>query len=95
MVPCPKEDAVKELLDRYDDVGRIVFYGGFSGSVDRIEQICPGQEWEVVRVDGRGWKASWGNVSTSSTCSASSRRDRPTTTPGWPSSGSPRRPAWD
>lgn len=63
MVACPKEDAVRELLDRYDDVGRTVWYGGFTGSVDRIEQICLDLDWEVVRVDGRGWKASWANVS--------------------------------
>ena len=62
-VECPKVDAVRELLDVYDDVGRTVFYGGFSGSVDRVVKTCLEAKWEVVRVDGRGpWWASWGKV---------------------------------
>lgn len=61
-VPCPKDDIVKDFLDQFDDVGRTVFFGGFSGSVDRLQTICLSQEWEVIRVDGRGWEASWGKV---------------------------------
>ena len=59
MVPCPKEDAAKELFDRFDDVGRTVWYGGFTGSIDRIESIATSQGWESIRVDGRGWQSSW------------------------------------
>jgi SNF2 family DNA or RNA helicase len=57
-VPCPKIAATKELLDRYDDVGRTVWFAGFSGSIDRIVKTCLDAKWEVIRVDGRGWWSS-------------------------------------
>lgn len=54
---CPKDDAIKELLDEHFDVGRLVIYGGFTGSVDRCVNLALSQEWGVIRVDGRGWWA--------------------------------------
>lgn len=54
-IPCPKEDALKEILEEHEDIGRIVVYGGFQGSVDRIIQIAQSQQWKIIRVDGRGW----------------------------------------
>jgi SNF2 family DNA or RNA helicase len=54
-IPCPKEDAVIDLLDEHEDIGRIVFYAGFTGSIDRLKVICQKQGWHVIRVDGRGW----------------------------------------
>ncbi len=54
-LPCPKEDALKSLLEEYEDVGRVVIYGGFTGTIDRITSICGPQQWEIIRVDGRGW----------------------------------------
>jgi SNF2 family DNA or RNA helicase len=59
-VATPKEEALKELLDVYDDVGRVVLYAGFSGSVDRVAQICRSNKWETIKVDGRGWEYSGG-----------------------------------
>lgn len=53
-VPCPKEAALKDLLEENEDVGRIVIFSGFTGSVDRITGICHSQKWDVVRCDGRG-----------------------------------------
>lgn len=55
-VPCPKEDALIDLLDEHDEIGRIIIYAGFKGSVDRITKICTTQNWVVLQVDGRGWK---------------------------------------
>ncbi len=52
---CPKEDALKEVLNEHFDIGRIVIYGGFTGSVDRCVNIALAQDWDVIRVDGRGW----------------------------------------
>jgi SNF2 family DNA or RNA helicase len=57
-VPCPKEDGVLNVLDELDDVGRVVIFAGFTGSVDRCTSICEKVGWTVVRVDGRGWKSS-------------------------------------
>jgi SNF2 family DNA or RNA helicase len=53
---CPKEQAVRDLLEENEDTGRFVIFAGFRGSIDRIVNICHKQEWDVVRVDGRGWK---------------------------------------
>ena len=63
-VPCPKEDALIEILDEHEDVGRLVVYAGFTGSIDRIERVCQKFKWETIRVDGRGWKMSSPFVST-------------------------------
>lgn len=55
-VPCPKEDALKELLEENEEHGRIVVAGGFTGSVDRIQRICLSEGWDVVRCDGTGFR---------------------------------------
>lgn len=54
-VPSPKEDALREIIENHDDIGRLTVYAGFTGSVDRIVQICLSMNWHVVRTDGRGW----------------------------------------
>ncbi len=54
-VDTPKEPALKDLLDEHEEVGRLVIYGGFTGSVERICSICKKAGWNVIRVDGRGW----------------------------------------
>jgi hypothetical protein len=56
-VPCPKEEALVDLLDEHEEVGRVVIYAGFTGSIDRITAICKKYKWAVIRVDGRGWIA--------------------------------------
>jgi SNF2 family DNA or RNA helicase len=53
-VDCPKDDALRNLLEEYEEVGRLVVYGGFTGTVDRIVEICQEQQWHTIRVDGRG-----------------------------------------
>jgi SNF2 family DNA or RNA helicase len=53
---CPKEGALRDLLEENEDQGRLVVFAGFQGSVDRIIDLCHAQQWDVVRVDGRGWK---------------------------------------
>lgn len=55
-VPCPKDNALVDLLDEHEDQGRLVIFAGFTGSIDRITKLCLRQKWAVVRVDGRGWK---------------------------------------
>ena len=58
-VDTPKDDALRDLLDENHDIGRIVIYGGFTGSVDRIVKICQDNGWETIRVDGRGWQHTY------------------------------------
>lgn len=55
-VPCPKDDVFKELLDQHSDIGRLVVYAGFTGSVERCVEVALSQEWAVVKWDGQGVK---------------------------------------
>ena len=55
-VPCPKDKALKLLLEENEEQGRLVVFAGFTGSVDRCERLCLEEQWDVVRCDGRGFK---------------------------------------
>ncbi len=57
-VACPKEPALRELLDECEETGRIVIFAGFTGSVDRCVRICHKEGWSVVRCDGRGFQVT-------------------------------------
>ena len=59
---CPKDEALKDLLEECEDHGRIVTYAGFTGSVDRCVEVALANSWDVIRVDGRGWKGFGPNV---------------------------------
>jgi len=48
-IPCPKDAALKMLLDENEEVGRLVIFAGFTGSVDRIVKLCLKEKWDVVR----------------------------------------------
>lgn len=52
----PKEAAVRDLLEENEDHGRILMFAGFQGSIDKLVKIAHSQAWDVVKVDGRGWK---------------------------------------
>lgn len=54
-VECPKVEILKDLLDEHADIGRLICYGGFTGSVDRVVRVAQAEKWAVIRVDGRGW----------------------------------------
>ena len=60
MLPCPKEDFLADLIEEHDDVGRLVVFAGFTGSVDRCISVAERMKWDWIRVDGRGFHASWG-----------------------------------
>lgn len=56
MVSCAKDDALKDIIDLHDDVGKLVVYAGFTASIDRVCKLfLETKEWAVIRVDGRGW----------------------------------------
>lgn len=55
-IKTPKDVAVRDLLEENEDQGRVIFFAGFQGSIDRVVSICHKQQWNVVKVDGRGWK---------------------------------------
>lgn len=58
-VKCPKDDVIRDLLEEYDEVGRFVCYAGYTGSIDRVCRVIEAQGWNVIRVDGRGWKSKY------------------------------------
>ncbi len=54
-IDCPKDKVVLDELDNHEEIGRLIIYAGFFGSVDRVVDICLDRKWVVIRVDGRGW----------------------------------------
>jgi hypothetical protein len=54
-IPCPKDDQLKEDLEDHEELGRLIVWGGFTGTIDRICRICQSEGWAVLRVDGRGY----------------------------------------
>jgi hypothetical protein len=59
-VDTPKDEALRSILEAHDDDGRLVVFGGFTESVDRIAEVVAVEKWEWVRLDGRGWACSPG-----------------------------------
>lgn len=55
-IPCPKDAALKELLEECEETGRIVIFAGFTGAVDRIVRLCHKEKWHVVRCDGGNFR---------------------------------------
>lgn len=58
-VECPKDQAVLDLLEEFEEDGRLVFYGGFTPTIDRLVDLCKNAGWHYIRVDGRGWDSSF------------------------------------
>ena len=50
-LPCPKDDALDELLDEFEDIGRVVIYAGFTGSLDRVVKRVRHRGWHCIRMD--------------------------------------------
>lgn len=54
----PKEEVLNDIIDEHEDVGRLVVYAGFTGSVDKVVEVFKNLQWDYIRVDGRGWASS-------------------------------------
>jgi SNF2 family DNA or RNA helicase len=54
-VECPKDEVLKEYLAEQEDIGRMVVWGAFTGTLDRLTTICNAQGWNVLRIEGSGW----------------------------------------
>ena len=50
-LPCPKDAALRMLLDENEETGRLVVFAGFTGSVDKVVRLCLKEKWNVVRCD--------------------------------------------
>lgn len=53
-IGSPKINQLKEDLETYEAIGRVIVYAGFQGSVDIITKTCNEMGWMVLQVDGRG-----------------------------------------
>jgi len=58
----PKLDKLQEIIEQHEEVGRIVIYAGFHGSVDAIVDRLPSWGWNYVKYDGRGLRTDVDNV---------------------------------
>ena len=57
-VPCPKDDELVSDLDAHSECGRLIVWGGFRGTIDRIIKLCHSEGWSTLRVDGGGYVGS-------------------------------------
>jgi SNF2 family DNA or RNA helicase len=55
-IDCPKDKVFVDLLDQHEPIGRFVTFAGFTETVDKLTEISLKYQWNVIRVDGRGWK---------------------------------------
>lgn len=57
-IDTPKTKVLTDLMEEYEQVGRIVTFAGFTASIDRIERLVMKHNWDYISVDGRGWRSS-------------------------------------
>ena len=55
VVNCPKDQVFIDKLDKNEEIGRFIVWGGFTATIDRLVDIAVKQGWYVLRVDGRGY----------------------------------------
>ena len=55
-IGTPKLDELTQDIEEHEDIGRLVVYAGFQGSVDLITEKFVSLGWIVLQIDGRGWK---------------------------------------
>ncbi len=49
----PKDDVLRDLLEKHEECGRFVVFAGFTGSVDKCEALIQKEGWCTIRIDGR------------------------------------------
>jgi len=54
-VKSPKDDVLLSYLDEYEDVGRFIVWGGFTGTIERLGDLIRKAGWATLKVDGRGY----------------------------------------
>ena len=57
-VGSPKDDILEDIFDEFEDVGRLVIYGAFQASIDKLVQIAVKKKWDWIKADGRSWASS-------------------------------------
>jgi hypothetical protein len=59
-IGSPKEQALMTIMDLHEEVGRLVVFAAFQGSIDTIQSIATKKGWKYICVDGRGWRSDIG-----------------------------------
>jgi SNF2 family DNA or RNA helicase len=50
----PKDDALIDLMeDQFEQYGRVVIWAGFSGSIDKLIDLCHKHKWATLRYDAK------------------------------------------
>ena len=57
---CPKDDVLADILDEHHDIGRLVVYAGFQGSIERCVEIAQSEGWTTIAWYGKGLTISDG-----------------------------------
>ncbi len=51
---CPKDDVLTDILDEHHDIGRLVVYAGFQGSIERCIEVAISEGWTTIAWYGKG-----------------------------------------
>jgi hypothetical protein len=54
-VESPKDEVLGDILEEHEEVGRLVIYAGFTGTIDHICEFVKSKGWDYIRLDGKGW----------------------------------------
>ena len=54
-VGSPKWEAFENDLDENEDLGRLVVYSGFEGSLVQLTQLATSKGWVVLQISGKGY----------------------------------------
>ncbi len=57
-VETPKDQILERYLEDHEEVGRLVVWAGFTGSIDHVIDVCHRKQWHTLRIDGRAFSAS-------------------------------------
>jgi len=52
----PKDGVLRDLLGKHDEVGRFVVFGGFTGTLDRIQSIAQSEGWATIFIRQSKWR---------------------------------------
>lgn len=55
-IGTPKDQFIIDELDAHEEIGRLIIWGGFVGTIDRLVKLVQSQGWATLRVDGRGFE---------------------------------------
>lgn len=63
-VDTPKVEALMDLLEEKAEDGRLITFGAFQGTLDRIVVNTVKAGWKFIRRDGRGWLTNIDGIKT-------------------------------